>query len=262
MQALIGMGANNCKLIVVKPEKRDGYMADPLMTQSMKEAPKRGVPIEEITVPPRERPQSCEWSALQKLGRSDARRKRRLRSRVPFKATERKGGRRNGCAARAFWPYLNEPSKDNEQAHRKVRRHRDARRVALAQALRSLHVASSFARAWSLREQGITLLSVSAASRHHDARIHYDRGHMRVAPVTSLLICLVGAAASGQTDRAAPSALAASSPSTAVVLAYKRDKRTKHREWRMKRHLQAQRKGGSSKYTLPPNLGIGIGIGM
>ncbi len=58
MQALISMGANNCKLIVVKPEKRDGYMPDPLMTQSMKEAPKRGVPIEEITVPPRERPQS------------------------------------------------------------------------------------------------------------------------------------------------------------------------------------------------------------
>jgi hypothetical protein len=34
MQAIIGMGANNCKLIVVKPEKRDGYMPDPLMTPS------------------------------------------------------------------------------------------------------------------------------------------------------------------------------------------------------------------------------------
>ena len=152
-----------------------------------------------------------------------------------------------GTAARParFWPYLN-----------------DARRVALAQALRSLRIAGRFARAWSLRERGITLLSVSAARRHHEARVHDERGHMRVAPVTSLLICLVGTAASGQTDRAAPSALAASSPSTAVVLTYKRDKRTKHREWRMKRHLQAQRKGGSSKYALPPNLGIGIGIGM
>ena len=56
--ALIGTGANNCKLIVVKPEKRDGYMPDPPMTQSIKEAPKRGLPIEEITVPARERPQS------------------------------------------------------------------------------------------------------------------------------------------------------------------------------------------------------------
>jgi hypothetical protein len=141
-------------------------------------------------------------------------------------------------------------------------RHRDARRVALAQAQRSLRIAGRFAKAWSLRERGITLLSVSAARRHHEARVHDERGHMRVAPVISLLICLVGTAASGQTDRAAPSALAASSPSTAVVLTYKRDKRTKHREWRMKRHLRAQRKGGSSDYTLPPNLGIGIGIGM
>lgn len=182
---------------------------------------------------------------MQKRGRSDARTKRRLSSRAPFNATERKAGRRNGCAARAFLPYLN-----------------DARRVALAQALRSLRIAGRFARAWSLRERGITLLSVSAARRHHEARVHDERGHMRVAPVTSLLICLVGTAAAGQTDRAAPSALAASSPSTAVVLTYKRDKRTKHREWRMKRHLQAKRKGGSSKYTLPPNLGIGIGIGM
>jgi hypothetical protein len=134
--------------------------------------------------------------------------------------------------------------------------------VALAQALRSLRIAGRFARAWTLRERGITLLSVSAARRHHEARVHDERGQMRVAPVASLVICLVGTAAFGQTDRAAPSALAASSPSTAVVLTYKRDKRTKHREWRMKRYLQAQRKGGSSKYTLPPNLGIGIGIGM
>jgi hypothetical protein len=49
MQALIGMGANNCKLIVVP---------DPPMTQSIKEAPKCGLPIEEITVPARERPRS------------------------------------------------------------------------------------------------------------------------------------------------------------------------------------------------------------
>jgi hypothetical protein len=134
--------------------------------------------------------------------------------------------------------------------------------VALAQGLRSLRFAGRFARAWSLRERRSTLLSVSAARRHHEARVHDERGDMRVAPVISLLICLVGTAAFGQTDRAAPSALAASSPSTAVVLTCKRDKRTKHREWRMKRHLQAQRKGGSSEYTLPPNLGIGIGLGM
>jgi len=56
--ALIGTGANNCKLIVVKPEKRDGYMPDPLMTQPIKEAAKHGVPIEEITVPAREWPES------------------------------------------------------------------------------------------------------------------------------------------------------------------------------------------------------------
>ena len=43
---------------MVKPEKRDDYMPDPLMTQSIKEAPKHGVPIEEITVPAREGPES------------------------------------------------------------------------------------------------------------------------------------------------------------------------------------------------------------
>jgi hypothetical protein len=99
MQALIGMGANNCKLIVVKPEKRDGYMPDPPMTQSIKEAPKRGLPIEEITVPARESPSREDGRRCKKRVRSDARTKRRLSSRAPFKATERKGGRWNGCAA-------------------------------------------------------------------------------------------------------------------------------------------------------------------
>jgi hypothetical protein len=49
-QALIGMGASNCKLIVVKPVKRGGYQPDRLMTQSIKEAQRRGVPIEEFTI--------------------------------------------------------------------------------------------------------------------------------------------------------------------------------------------------------------------
>jgi hypothetical protein len=199
---------------------------------------------------------------LQKRGRSDASTKRRLSSRAPFKATERRRAQER----------LRGPARSG---HISTSRARTMKKliakavdtmmlggVALAHALHTLRIAGRFARAWSLRERGITLLSVSAASRHHEARVHDQQGHMRVAPVTSLLICLVGTAAIGQTDRAAPSALAASSPSTAVVRTYKRDKRTKHREWRMKRHLQAQRKGGSSNYTLPPNLGIGIGIGM
>ncbi len=44
------MGATNCKLIVVKPEKSGGYVASPLMNQAVKEARKRGVPIEKHQV--------------------------------------------------------------------------------------------------------------------------------------------------------------------------------------------------------------------
>ena len=40
------MGASNCKLIVVKSEKRAGYMPDPLMGKSIAEAQKRGVALE------------------------------------------------------------------------------------------------------------------------------------------------------------------------------------------------------------------------
>jgi hypothetical protein len=49
-QTLTAWGATNCKLIVVQPVKRGGYVASPLMGQAMKEARKRGVPIEEHQV--------------------------------------------------------------------------------------------------------------------------------------------------------------------------------------------------------------------
>jgi transcriptional regulator NrdR family protein len=47
------MGASNAKLVVVKPEKRDGYVADKVITEIAKEARKREVPIEQIVVPAR-----------------------------------------------------------------------------------------------------------------------------------------------------------------------------------------------------------------
>ena len=39
-----------CKLIVVKPAKRKGYMPSPVMLDTVKEAQRRGVPIEEQIV--------------------------------------------------------------------------------------------------------------------------------------------------------------------------------------------------------------------
>jgi len=53
--ALAGMSGRNCKLVVVKPEKRGGYMPDPLMSKSIAESQKRCVPIEEVTCPAWER---------------------------------------------------------------------------------------------------------------------------------------------------------------------------------------------------------------
>ena len=45
-EALAGMSGRNCKLIVVKPERR-GYMPSQVMTSALKEAKRRGIPIDE-----------------------------------------------------------------------------------------------------------------------------------------------------------------------------------------------------------------------
>jgi hypothetical protein len=44
-QALAGMNGRNCKLIVVNPEKRGGYMPSQVMTSAL-EAKRRGIPID------------------------------------------------------------------------------------------------------------------------------------------------------------------------------------------------------------------------
>jgi LDH2 family malate/lactate/ureidoglycolate dehydrogenase len=41
------MSGRNCKLIVVKPEKRGGYMPSQVMTRARKEAKRRGIQIDE-----------------------------------------------------------------------------------------------------------------------------------------------------------------------------------------------------------------------
>ena len=46
-EALAGMSARNCKLIVVTPEKRRGYMPSQVMTSALKEAKRCGIPIDE-----------------------------------------------------------------------------------------------------------------------------------------------------------------------------------------------------------------------
>ena len=46
-EALAGMSGRNCKLIVVKPERRGGYMPSQMMTSALKEAKRRGIPIDE-----------------------------------------------------------------------------------------------------------------------------------------------------------------------------------------------------------------------
>ena len=85
---------------------------------------------------------------------------------------------------------------------------------------------------------------------------------MPVATITGLLISLL-ATACVQTAVLAPSVLAASSPSRTGTLPAKRNKRTKLGEWQGKRRLPVQKRGDpSSQYMLPPNLGIGIGVGM
>jgi hypothetical protein len=45
-QALAGRNGRNCKLIVVNPEKRGGYMPSQVMTSALKEAKRRGIPID------------------------------------------------------------------------------------------------------------------------------------------------------------------------------------------------------------------------
>ena len=55
-QALIGMHGRNCKVIVVKPQRRQGYVCDPMLTKTVKEAQRRGIPIDERTVAWGERP--------------------------------------------------------------------------------------------------------------------------------------------------------------------------------------------------------------
>ena len=49
-QTLIGMHGRNCKVIVVKPQRRQGYVCDPMLTKTVKGAQRRGIPIDERTV--------------------------------------------------------------------------------------------------------------------------------------------------------------------------------------------------------------------
>ena len=85
---------------------------------------------------------------------------------------------------------------------------------------------------------------------------------MHVATVTCLLISLLTTACV-QTAVLAPLVFAASSPSRVGTIAGKRNKRTKPGEWQGKRRLPAQKRADPPRqYMLPPNLGIGIGIGM
>ena len=43
-------------MIVVKPHRRQGYVYDPTLTKTVKEAQRRGIPIDERTVAWGERP--------------------------------------------------------------------------------------------------------------------------------------------------------------------------------------------------------------
>ena len=44
------MHGRNCKVIVVKPQRRQGYVCDPMLTKTVKGAQRRGIPIDERTV--------------------------------------------------------------------------------------------------------------------------------------------------------------------------------------------------------------------
>jgi len=46
-EALAGMHGRNCKQIVVKPERRGGYMPSQVMISAVTEAKRRGIPIDE-----------------------------------------------------------------------------------------------------------------------------------------------------------------------------------------------------------------------
>jgi hypothetical protein len=46
-EALAGMSGRNFKLIMVKPQRGGDYMPSPVMTSALKEAKRRGIPIDE-----------------------------------------------------------------------------------------------------------------------------------------------------------------------------------------------------------------------
>ena len=46
LEALAGMSRRNCKLIVLKSERRRGYRPSPVMSSALKEAKRRGIPID------------------------------------------------------------------------------------------------------------------------------------------------------------------------------------------------------------------------
>jgi hypothetical protein len=46
-EALAGRHGRNCKQIVVKPERRGGYMPSQVMISAVTEAKRRGIPIDE-----------------------------------------------------------------------------------------------------------------------------------------------------------------------------------------------------------------------
>jgi hypothetical protein len=46
-EPLTGISRRNCKLIVLKPERRGGNMPSPVMASALKEAKRRGIPIDE-----------------------------------------------------------------------------------------------------------------------------------------------------------------------------------------------------------------------
>jgi hypothetical protein len=95
-QALFGMGANNCKLIVVKPEKRGGHMPDPMVSKSIAEAQKRGVPIEVVTCPTRDAVHRRELQA--------PRRARRVaRKVIAWTRTDSIRNKRPGQQSRDLW---------------------------------------------------------------------------------------------------------------------------------------------------------------
>jgi hypothetical protein len=46
-ETLAGMSGPKCKRIVVKPERRGGFMPAPVTTKALKDAKQRSIPIDE-----------------------------------------------------------------------------------------------------------------------------------------------------------------------------------------------------------------------